>query len=293
VRPALATTGGPLIVISTPHGRHGAVWDTYSRHYGPDGDPSIVVAQAPSRAMNPTLPQRVVDRAIDADPDAARAEYLAEFRSDLERVFTVESIAAVTSPGVAERPPAPGVVYRAFTDPSGGSADGFTVAIAHRDGDTVVIDAIRERRPPFSPEDVARDFASLLRDYRVHTVVGDRYSGEWVREAFLRHGITYKPAAKSKSELYAALVAATNAGRIDLLDVPRLASQLVSLERRVARGGRESIDHPPRGHDDLANAVAGVLVEAGRPRRKITHAAPILITGHPHRDTYRLSGDTL
>jgi hypothetical protein len=30
------------------------------------------------------------------------------------------------------------------------------------------------------------------------------------------------------------------------------------LERRTARGGRDSIDHPPGAHDDLANAVAGL-----------------------------------
>jgi hypothetical protein len=35
---------------------------------------------------------------------------------------------------------------------------------------------------------------------------------------------------------------------------------LTNLERRVARGGRDSIDHPSGSgfHDDIANAVAGV-----------------------------------
>jgi len=32
------------------------------------------------------------------------------------------------------------------------------------------------------------------------------------------------------------------------------------LERRTAQGGRDSIDHPPGAHDDLANAAAGALV---------------------------------
>jgi hypothetical protein len=30
------------------------------------------------------------------------------------------------------------------------------------------------------------------------------------------------------------------------------------LERRTARSGKDSIDHAPNGHDDVANAVAGV-----------------------------------
>jgi hypothetical protein len=40
-----------------------------------------------------------------------------------------------------------------------------------------------------------------------------------------------------------------------------MIGQLVSLERRTARGGRDSIDHPPGAHDDVANAAAGVLVQ--------------------------------
>jgi hypothetical protein len=38
-----------------------------------------------------------------------------------------------------------------------------------------------------------------------------------------------------------------------------LFAQIVSLERRTARGGRDSIDHAPGAHDDVANAVSGVV----------------------------------
>ena len=34
--------------------------------------------------MNQSLPERVVEEAMERDPDAARAEYKAEFRNDLE-----------------------------------------------------------------------------------------------------------------------------------------------------------------------------------------------------------------
>ncbi len=50
--------------------------------------------------------------------------------------------------------------------------------------------------------------------------------------------------------------------RIDLLDHPKLINQLCVPERRTARGGRDSIDHPPGAHDDIANAVAGVAIAA-------------------------------
>ena len=44
----------------------------------------------------------------------------------------------------------------------------------------------------------------------------------------------------------------------------RLVAQIVGLERRVSRGGKDSIGHPPHGHDDMANAVAGAVAAATR-----------------------------
>ena len=53
-----------------------------------------------------------------------------------------------------------------------------------------------------------------------------------------------------------------NSGAVDLLEHDRLVTQLTSLERRTARGGKDSIDHAPGAHDDVANSVAGALVTA-------------------------------
>ena len=54
-----------------------------------------------------------------------------------------------------------------------------------------------------------------------------------------------------------------NSGRILLPRHPRLAAQLISLERTTVRGsGHDRIDHPRDQHDDLANAVAGAAMLA-------------------------------
>ena len=79
--------------------------------------------------------------------------------------------------------------YFGFVDPSGGSADSMTLAVAHMEGDDAVLDALREARPPFSPEAVVGEFAELLRSYRLRSVTGDRYGGEFPRELFRRHGV--------------------------------------------------------------------------------------------------------
>ena len=65
--------------------------------------------------------------------------------------------------------------------------------------------------------------------------------------------------------LYANALPLLNSRRVELLDHPRLQAQLLGLERRTARGGRDSIDHAGGGHDDLANAACGALVAAVGP----------------------------
>src|SRR5207245_7560644 len=67
--------------------------------------------------------------------------------------------------------------------------------------------------------------------------------------------------AEARPTIYGSFLPLLNSpGRVELLDDPRLVSQLLSLERRTARGGRDSVDHSVGGRDDCANAAAGVLV---------------------------------
>jgi hypothetical protein len=260
IRPGLATTGGPLFMISSPYARRGELWTTYNKHFGPAGDPLILVARGTSRELNPSLPQAVVDRAMERDPAAAAAEYGAEFRTDIEGYVAREMIEACVMPGVHEQLPQADCAYHAFVDPSGGSADSFALAIGHRDfgRESVVVDCLREVRPPFSPEVVCGEFAQLLTSYHIASVVGDKYAGIWPVEQFARFDILYEQSAAPKSELYVSALPLINSRRLELLDNRRLIDQIASLERRTARSGRDSIDHAHGGHDDLANVVAGL-----------------------------------
>jgi hypothetical protein len=290
IRPSLATTRGLLAVIGSPYARKGEVWNTYAKHFGQKGDPKILVAHGASRDFNPSLPQEVIDRAMERDPAAASAEYLAQFRTDVELFLTIEAVRACVEAGVFERPPLRQWRYVAFVDPSGGSSDAMTLAIAHKEADTVILDALRETKPPFSPESVVEDYATLLKKYRLTKVVGDRYAGEWVREPFARHGINYEIAEKPKSDLYRDFLPLVNSGGVDLLDNARLIAQLVQLERRTARGGRDSIDHPSGGHDDLANAAAGAVTVAAkrsaRPPGQVSIRHESVSHYSPHRGAY-------
>jgi hypothetical protein len=197
------------------------------------------------------------------DAAHAAAEYLAQFRTDIEGFITVETVRACIPSGVRERPVDKRNCYSAFVDPSGGSSDSMTLAIAHKEGTktvTAILDAVREIRPPFSPEAAVSEFAELLKRYRCSRVTGDKYAGEWPVELFRKNGIHFEQSAKPKSDIYRDLLPLLNSRACELLDNDRLVAQLVGLERRTARSGKDSIDHAPGLHDDLANAVAGALV---------------------------------
>jgi hypothetical protein len=213
--------------------------------------------------MNPSIDPEVVKEAYEEDPASAASEYGAEFRQDIDDFVSIEVVDACTEFGCHERPPATsaGRQYRAFIDAAGGSGqDSMTLAITHLEGQIAVLDAVRERKPPFSPDDVTAEFAAVMKSYKVFKAEADKWGGDWVGEAFRKVGITITPSAKPKADLYRELLPLLNAKRCTLLDNPRLAAQLVGLERRVARGGRDSIDHAPGQHDDLANSVAGALL---------------------------------
>jgi len=144
--------------------------------------------------------------------------------------------------------------------------------VGHLEGDKAVLDVIRGRRPPFDPSAVVAEHAALLQTYGVHEVRGDHYGGEWPAEAYRKAGIGYRPSEVAKSAIYLESLVLFSTGRVRLLDNRTLLTELRQLERRTARSGKDSVDHPPKGHDDLANAACGVLWLLAAGRRAMTAA---------------------
>ena len=67
---SVATTGGKLIILSSPYAQSGALYELHKRHYGRDDSP-VLIWQATAPEMNPTLPQDYLDRMEIEDPEAA------------------------------------------------------------------------------------------------------------------------------------------------------------------------------------------------------------------------------
>ena len=139
----------------------------------------------------------------------------------------------------------------------------MTLGIAHKDEKSgqIVLDILRERRPPFKPQDVVSEFADALKGFGICTVKSDRYAGEWVSSAFSGCGILVQPSELSASEIYLNFLPLISNGTVELLENKRLTAQFSGLERRARMGGKDAVDHYPGGHDDLAVAAAGAIVE--------------------------------
>jgi hypothetical protein len=276
-----------LVVITTAYRRAGLAYSMWQKHFGQDDD-AVLVVYGPSTAFNPLLPQHVIDAALAADPEAAGAEWLSQWRSDLSDFLDRELIAAATDSGAVVRPPNPTTGYVGFCDPSGGRGDAFTLAIAHADTNAVVLDCLYEKRAPFDPSVAVAEIAQLLRSYSLTTVCGDRYAAGWTAEGFSREGITYRQSERDRSAIYLDSLPLFTGGRVRILDHARLVHQLASLERRTSRIGKDRVDHPPGGADDLANATAGALVLAAdasapalwRPSNLLNGERPV---SWPHR----------
>ena len=260
VKPALLTTNGLLIGISSPYARRGVLWEAYRDNFGADGPEDVLVAQGSSRELNPDLPEAEIDAEYKKDAAYAAGEYGALFRDDVDSFVTAEAVDAATDFGDPERPYTRHFSYSAFVDPSGGSSDSMALAIGHREGAITIVDVIREVPAPFSPATVVEDFCKVLRRYGISRVFGDRYGAEWVAEAFDFQGVLYEHSELNRSELYLNFLQMLNSKTVALPDHEGLRKQLLALERRPGRLGRDQVNHPRGQHDDVSNVVAGVSV---------------------------------
>jgi hypothetical protein len=276
LRAAMASVPEAMLIgLTSVYARRGEVWRIFEKHFGKNS-PDVLVVNGSTRTMNPTIDEKVIATAYEDDPIAAAAEYGAEFRRDVEVFLPLEALEAVRMIGRLEQPYQPKHRYVGFLDPAGGTGtDSMTMAIAHAENGRAVLDVVRETRPPFSPEATVAEFAQMFKAYGLTEVTSDRYAGSWPTEAFRKVGVTVKPSERTRSEIYLAALPMIMSGQVEILDNSRLLKQLGSLERRKGRQGKDSVDAPPRQHEDVANSACGALVLAGlnRTREVIVHEA--------------------
>jgi hypothetical protein len=284
LEPALATTGGMICIFSSPYRKSGLLYNLHRDFFSESSDETLVIAGA-SVLFNPTIDTSVIAAAYESDPQAALSEWDGQFRPDIGDYLDDATIDRATDHGGAlELPPREGLRYVAFTDASGGvGGDSYTLCIAHKvrsagpakQDDRFEIDVIRgtPRGRVFDPMTVTREYARLCKQFKVSKVTGDAYGKEWVAGAWRECGITYLPSTRTKNEIYLEALPAFTRGQVSLRPNETLLRELRLLERRTSRSGRDTVQHPPRGRDDYANAVCGAIALL-----MLDHTAPMLVT---------------
>ena len=223
-----------------------------------------MVVNAASRRMNPTLSEAIVARAYERDAQAAMSEFGGAFgltsagfstlRWSTRRLIVAFWFGRRRRTWTIARP-----AIRAA-----GRMIRFTLAVAHDEGEIAVLDCLVEIKSPFNPTAAVDDMAATLASYRLTSTTGDRYAAGWVIDAFAKVSMTYVHSERNRCQAYLDTLPLFTAGRVRLLDNPRLVAQFAALERRTT-SLRDIVDHGPGGRDDCCNAAA--LALSGRGER--------------------------
>ena len=142
VRPAMATfPHGKLLMVSSPYTMSGVLWDVWRKR---DESQDTLVWHAPTRLMNPTVPEAFLKREQARDPENYRREYEAEFTEAISSFLPADAIDACVVKGREEVPPQESGCYYVGAVDAAFKGDWFTLAIAHndRERDIVVVDTL-------------------------------------------------------------------------------------------------------------------------------------------------------
>ena len=134
VRPVPSPHGRDADRHLSPYRRAGLLHQKFKTNYGVD-DEDILVVRGGTAQFNPTIDQATIAKEMAADPESARSEWGAEFRTDISSLFDDQVIEdAVDHARPLELPPRGGRRYLAFADASAGRHDAFTLTIGHCEG---------------------------------------------------------------------------------------------------------------------------------------------------------------
>ena len=96
--PSLVTLPNSLLIgISSAYRKSGLIYVQYKLYFGIN-DPDVLVVKGATRQFNPTVPQSFIEQELVRDPEAAAAEWLSEFRSDLADYIQREVIEDAVDP---------------------------------------------------------------------------------------------------------------------------------------------------------------------------------------------------
>jgi hypothetical protein len=108
LRPAmLGIKNAMIVMLSSPYAKRGELWENYRKAFGKDDQTRYLVWQADTLSMRPSDDPELLGEIKDEyedDPESAKAEYGAMFRTDLENIYSRVNLEAVSVAGRFEAP---------------------------------------------------------------------------------------------------------------------------------------------------------------------------------------------
>jgi len=215
--------------------------------------------------MNPTIEPGFLEQQRSKDPDAFAREYDAEFPAGVGASLDPSLVRAAVRADPDALPPKPCMNYVVALDP-GFVRDAFTLVVAHREGDRVVVDLVRgwhgTRATPVPLETTLDAVAELAKAYNGAQVITDQAMQEAVVQGLSRRGVAVVARLWTADRTANALATVRRHLVSDRLELPShdsLVNELIGLEQRPS--GRPQIGAAGRGHDDYAFALLAAVAE--------------------------------
>jgi len=260
--------GAKFLAISTPSSKQGLLYDLFEE--GMDRDrptPGRLTVHGETILINPTVDPDFLASEKRRDIDNYSREFQAEFAESVSTFFPSDKLLECFR--------LPGDVkyenryrYYGAIDQSGLSGrDRFAFAIAHRVGDEIVLDVLRDWSTK-SGATIIAEIKEICKTYNVPSVAVDRYAGGWVREAFERQGLEVT-VRDLLPPIYINLKSLIISGSVLLPDNRGLREGLLRTNAFYGRSNQLSIGHErsSEGHGDESDASATAIWLASSQRQ--------------------------
>lgn len=259
--------GSKWLMISTPAGKQGLFWESFDEGFKVPGRLTI---QADTRALNPEIAQKEIDKLYAFDPDVAAREYGAVFAEQVSGFFEscMDKLKTLfTLPAGEDFPYQAGHNYFASIDQSGLTGNdrwGFAICHNDRTADMVYVDVYRE----WATKNL-RGILSTIKEqcnlFHIRKVKGDRYAKGLIEQLLNENGIELE-IRDMLPAVYVDFKTLVVSGKIAMPDDGSLRTSLMRTQAYYGRSNTLSIgqERTKQGHGDLANAVVTAAADASK-----------------------------
>ncbi len=288
LEPGLLTSGGPLLMCSSPGVAEGVFFEVATTGWGDDGPSDTVVVKAASFDTNPTLHSDPEQRAaLEADekrdPIAYRSEILAEWRDARSAFISRDLLTPMIEHGTRFWEPDPTRTnYVAACDfasgiaKSNGDAAACVISYYDRTLRKIVIANCLHIQPPFDALNAVMQVLDFVQPYNITRIYGDKRFMGFCEGAFMRASggglIFTSEDVKPKASNYLSLLPRLTGQELILPDVPLLINELCGLSRRMTPSGEQISALAPL-HDDLSDCLALAVAKTEETANTMDYSA--------------------